>query len=193
MNFAEALLSYARLAFRDPRAAAADVIALGIPREALPPAMFIVVALSVIINAGAEAVAPSPLSAVSPFQMAFIMAVLFVASALAVCKVGQLLGGFGKCSDAVLLVVFFEAIFTPAQALNLLFLAIAPALANVFAIFIIVLGIWVNVNFIAALHGFQGLGRSVAVLLLSSVVVTIAMVAVTVFAGISLFGALPNV
>ena len=193
MTLVETLFSQGARAFREPRAAAADLIALGIPREVLLPAMLLVVVLSVIINAVAEALAPSLMSTVTHFQMTVFLLALFVAFALAMCKVGQALGGIGQCQDSLLLAVFFQAIFIPLQIFQVVLLAISPVLASFLALFLYVLGIWVNINFIAALHGYSSLGKAFGVMILSSLVVAVVMMLVAPLVGISLFGAVPNV
>lgn len=193
MTLVETLFSQGARAFREPRAAAADLIALGIPREVLLPAMLLVVVLSVIINAVAEALAPSLMSTVTHFQMTVFLLALFVAFALAMCKVGQALGGIGQCQDSLLLAVFFQAIFIPLQIFQVVLLAISPVLASFLALFLFVLGIWVNINFIAALHGYSSLGKAFGVMILSSLVVAVVMMLVAPLVGISLFGAVPNV
>lgn len=193
MTLLDTLYAQGARALRDPRAAAADVIALGVPREALPPALFLVVVLGVIINAIAEAIVPSPMGLISHFQMTVFLLVLIVTFATSVCRIGRAMGGIGNCSDSLLLAIFFQAVFIPAQVLQVVLMALSPGLAGAFALFLFVFGIWVNTNFVAALHGFPGLGKSLGVLLLSSIVVAIVMMLVAPFIGISLFGAVPNV
>ena len=121
------------------------------------------------------------------------MLALFVAFAMAVCKIGRAMGGIGQCSDSLLLAIFFQAIFVPAQVLQVVLVAVSPIVASFFAVFLFFFGIWVNLNFIAALHGFSSLGKSLGVLILSSVAVAIIMMLVAPLIGISLFGGIPNV
>lgn len=187
MTLLESLLAQAGRAFREPREAAADVIALGVPRETLLPGLLLVVVFSTLINAAAEFIAPSPIGAISHYQMAVFLLVLLTAFAFGICKVGQAMGGIGTCSDSLLLAIFFQAIFIPAQILQLVLMGTAPVLGGLFAMFLFFFGIWVNVHFIAALHGFPTLGKAVAVLLLASFVVAIALLFVAPLLGISLF------
>lgn len=193
MTLIETLYAQGARAFREPRAAAADVIALGVPREALVPGLFAVVALSVLINAAAEMIAPSPMSMITPFQMTVFLLVLFVSFAAAVYKVGQAMGGVGTWQDSLLLAIFFQAVFIPAQVLQVILIATMPAVAGLFGLFLFVFGFWVNVNFIAALHGFTSLGRAFGVLILGSFVVAVVMILVAPLVGISILGGVPNV
>lgn len=193
MTLLDTLFAQGVRALREPRAAAADVIALAPPREALVPAMLLVTVISVLINAGAEAVAPTPLGRIPHFQLTVFLLVLFVSFAFAVCKTGQVLGGIGTCSDSLLLAVFFQAIFVPAQVLQVFLMVVSPFLASLLALFLFGFGIWVNLNFIAALHGFSTLGKAVGVMLLASVVVALIMAIVAPIIGINLFGGMSGV
>lgn len=193
MNLLDTLFSQGVRAWREPRAAAADVIALGVPREALVPALLLVVVVSVIINAAAEAIAPSPMSVISHFQMTVFLLALFVTFAFAVCKVGQAMDGVGKCEDSLLLAIFFQAIFIPAQVLQVALMVAMPAIAGLFALFLFVFGMWVNVNFVSALHGFPTLGKGFGVLLIASFIVAVVMLLIAPLVGVSLLGELPNV
>lgn len=193
MTLLDSLISQGVRAFREPREAAADVIALGVPREALVPALMVVVILSVLVNAAAELVAPTPLATISHFQLAVFLLLLFASFAAAICKVGQMMGGMGTWQDSLLLAIFFQAVFLPAQALQVLLIIIVPPVASLFGLAIFLFGLWVNVNFVAALHGFPGLGKALGVLILASFVVAFVMAFAAPLIGISLFGVAPNV
>ncbi len=193
MTLLDALYAQGARAFREPRAAAADVIALGVPREALAPALFLIVALSAIVNAPAEFISPSPMNGISHFQMTVFLLVLFGTFAAAIYKIGQAMGGVGTWQDSLLLAVFFQAIFLPAQVLQVVLMASIPVLSGLFALFLFVFGIWVNVNFIAALHGFSTLGRAFGVLILASIAVAVVMMVAAPMIGISFFAGNPNV
>ncbi len=167
MTLIESLYAQGIRALREPRAAAADVLALGIPREALVPGLFAVVAISVILNTASEALAPSPFVIVTPFQMTILLAVMMVVFSFAVAKAGEMLGGIGKFQDSLLLMIFLQAMFLPAVALQLLLFVLMPALAGLFILGVMIFLTWVHVNFIAALHGFPTLGRAFGVLLMA--------------------------
>lgn len=167
MTLIESLYAQGIRALREPRAAAADVLALGIPREALIPGLFAVVALSVILNTVSEALAPSPLVVMSPFQMAILLSVMIAAFSFALAKTGQFMGGIGTFENSLLLMIFLQAMFLPAVALQIILFLFMPTLAGLFILAIMIFLTWVHVNFIAALHGFPTLGKAVGVLLMS--------------------------
>ncbi|MEO1026572.1 MAG: hypothetical protein AAFX07_13565 [Pseudomonadota bacterium] len=146
MTLLDSLVSQGVRAFREPREAAADVIALGVPRDVLVPGLMVIVILSVMLNALGEAVAPTPLASITHFQMSVFLLILFVSFAAAVFKVGQAMGGLGEWQDSLLLAIFFQAVFLPAQALQVLLIIIVPPIASLFGLAIFLFGLWVNVN-----------------------------------------------
>lgn len=180
MTLIESLYAQGLRALREPRAAAADVMALGIPKEALVPGLFAVVAISVILNAISEAMAPTPFIIITPFQMTILLAVMMVAFSFAVAKAGRFLGGIGEFQDSLLLMIFLQAIFLPAVALQIVLFALVPALAGLFILVVMIFLTWVHVNFIAALHGFS-LGRAFGVLVLAAVMTGLVLMVVAPF------------
>ena len=175
MTLLDSLYAQGVRAYREPRAAAADVLALGIPREALAPGLFAVVAISVIFNTISEALAPSPFVIISPFQMAVLLLVMMTAFSFAIAKTGQFMGGLGSFPDALLLMIFLQAMFLPAVALQLLLFVFSPALASLFILVVMLFLTWVHINFIAALHGFPTLGKAFGVLLMAVVLTFFAL------------------
>ncbi len=167
MTLIESLYAQGVRALREPRAAAADVLALGIPREALVPGLFAVVAISVILNSLSETLAPSPFVVITPFQMVILLSVMMVVFSYSVTKAGHFLGGLGTFQDSLLLMIFLQAMFLPAVALQILLFVLMPTLAGLFILAVMIFLTWVHVNFIAALHGFPTLGRAFGVLVLA--------------------------
>ena len=193
MTLIDALMAQGKRAFREPRAAAADVLALGVPQGALVPAFTLIVVLNVILNTVSEMVAPTLLASVPPVRIAMFVFALTGALAFFVAKVGQWFGGAGGWNDSLLLIIFFQAIFLPLQALHVLLLVASPVMSALLQLVIFVLGIWVNINFVAALHGFPGLGKAAGVLFLASFAVAIVMILVSPILGIQVVGPTPNV
>jgi len=181
----DSLVAQGKRAFFEPRQAAADMLALGIPREALAPALLLVVVVSVLLSAASDMITPPPVE-ISYFRMALLIMVIFTSFSFAIAKIGQMMGGVGSFADSVLLAVFFQAIFIPFQTAQVLLTILSPELAAMLALGIILFGFWINVNFIAALHGYETLGRALGVLILASVAVAFFLVLVSPFLGISL-------
>lgn len=181
MTLIDSLLSQGVRALSKPRAAAADVIALGVPREALAPALFLVVVLSVILNGLIEMIAPNPLIRISPFQMALMATLMMPVFAFAVARIGRFMGGHGQFSDSLLLVIFWQALFVPATAIQVVLFLVSPVLSAVFIFAAMLFLTWIYINFVAALHGFQSLGPAFGVLLLSMLAFMVVMAFVMPF------------
>ena len=187
MTLLDSLVAQGKRAFREPRAAAADMLALGFPKEALAPALLLVVVISVLLSAASDVIAPPPVK-MPYFKMAFLVLLIFTSFSFAIAKVGKMMGGVGTFPDSLLLAIFFQAVFIPVQALQIALLLFSAELSAFLAFGIIVFGFWININFIAALHGFESLGRALVVLLLASVGLAFFLAMVTPFLGISLTG-----
>lgn len=187
MTLFDSLIMQGKRAFREPRQTAADVLALGIPKEALAPALLLVVVVSVLLSAASDMIVP-PQVEISYFRMALLIMIIFTAFSLSIAQVGKMMGGVGTFPDSLLLAIFFQAIFIPVQALQVALMLVSIEMAALLSFAIIIFGFWVNVNFIAALHGFETLGRALGVLLLASFAVAIFLMIIAPLLGISLTG-----
>ncbi len=193
MTLLDALIAQGLRAFREPRQAAADVLALGVPKAAIGPAFLLIVVLNVLLNSVSELVAPTPLADVPPFRIGMFIFILTGTLAVLVGKIGQWFDGAGTVADSFLIAIFFQAIFLPLQVLHVLLLVTSPFLAGVLQLAIFVVGIWININFVAALHGFPGLGKAAGVLFLASFAVAVIMLMSSPILGIITIGAASNV
>jgi len=192
MTLIDSLLSQGIRALREPRAAAADVIALGVPREAMAPALLLVVALSVILNSVTEMLAPNPLVHMTPFQMTILVVVMMLAFAYTVFKAGQMMGGIGSFQDSLILMIFLQALFLPAAVIQVALFMVSPGLAGLFIVVVMLFLTWVQINFIAALHGFSSIGPAIGVMIMAMVSTFAVMVLVAPFF-VTLVGAPDNV
>lgn len=185
----QALISIARDAYRDPREAAVRLLSLGVPGAAVWPAFGVIILLSVLIGGISDLAAPPEQGPqVSYILMALLLAVIFMAFALGVWKVGRALGGKGSFEECLVVGIFFQGVLLPLQVLQLALVIVLPGLAGVFGIALLFYGVWVNVNFIDALHGFASFFKSLGVLILASFVAAIAMLVVIALVGGSLGG-----
>lgn len=187
MSYIETLLPLARQALSQPREAATTLLSMGVPRVALWPAFFLLVSLSILmiyVGSGLNPVGVDGAPAPSPLIMAIITAVVSAASVVAVWKVGQTLGGSGTFHEALLLTIFLQAILLAAQLVELFLALLVPPVAALFSVALIVLAVWINVNFIAALHGFASLWKSFGVLILASIGVALVLIFLMTLAGI---------
>ena len=185
----QALLSIAKQAYREPREAADRLLSLGVPRAALWPAFGVIVLLSVVAGGISDIFAPPPPELAIPYpSMVILIAVVFLSFAAAVWKVGQAMGGKGSFEEAFLVSIFFQVVLLPVQIAQLVLSLIIPPLAVLIGIGILIFGVWVNANFIDALHGYASFGRSLAVLVLSSLVAAVGLLVAVSVLGLSIGG-----
>ena len=189
MSVLNALISTGRMALSQPREAAVTLLSMGVPRAAIGPGFALIVVLSVLLGAFGELVAPGQLGGgISPFSSVLFNGGLFLGYSITIWKIGSLMGGKGALEESILLAVFFQAIFMPAILIQLFLLLVMPPLAGLFTMALLIFSIWVNVNFIDALHGFGSLGRSLGVFLMSSLAVAVGLILVIAVFGLSLEG-----
>jgi Yip1 domain len=189
MSVLNALISTGRMALSQPREAAVTLLSMGVPRAAIGPGFALIVVLSVLLGAFGELVAPGQLGGgISPFSSVLFNGGLFLGYSITIWKIGSAMGGKGALEESILLAVFFQAIFMPAILIQLFLLLVMPPLAGLFTMALLIFSIWVNVNFIDALHGFGSLGRSLGVFLMSSLAVAVGLILVIAVFGLSLEG-----
>lgn len=189
MTYLEALLPLARQAITQPREAADALLAMNVPKAALWPAFFLMVILSVLLMYVAQArdlAMAAGGMAPSPFVMVLATCAISIAYVAALWKVGQAMGGKGSFDDALLLTVFVQGILFAAQIVEFLLTLVVPPVGMVFSLVLIVAAVWINVNFVAALHGFPSLMKAFGVLLLASLGVAILMVFLLSLAGLGM-------
>ena len=180
------LIFLGRQALREPREAASTLLSLGVPKEAHWPAFFLLVILSVILNQIVSLMSPAdPLAIMlTPVVMVLLTALISAVSVWAVWKVGQSMGGRGTFEETLLLTIFLQSILFAGQLVELALMVTVPALAGLFSLVLVVFAFWLNINFIATLHGFQSLWRAFGVLMLATLGVALVLVFLMTLTGI---------
>ncbi|MEZ5675405.1 MAG: YIP1 family protein [Thalassovita sp.] len=90
-----------------------------------------------------------------------------VLGALVLRWVGQMFGGRASFPDLMVLVIWLQALRAAAQALLLLVMMVSPGLANLAAIGLGLFGLWLLANFLDVAQGWNSLGKSFAVLVIT--------------------------
>ncbi|MGI9391023.1 MAG: YIP1 family protein [Boseongicola sp.] len=180
----------AKQSLREPREAAATLLSMGVPKPVLWPGFALLVVLSVIlIFASGPPTGPSGEVIVSPFGLTISSALAGAASVFLVWKIGGLLGGKGGFDETLLLTVFLQGMIFVGQLVELAVFFVIPPLADIYYIALIVFMFWLNLNFIAVLHGFGSLWRAFGVLVLASIGVAFVLVFAMSLAGVRIAGA----
>ena len=192
---ASSLLAMIRDSVAEPQETADRLLALRPATGVVLQAAVLVAVLDALIlgvlGGGASAL-PTPTGEMlmSPFAHAAVLLISLALSAGALQVGGRMLGGKGRFEEALLLVVWLEVISIAVQFVTLIAALILPPLAGLLALLGVGVLLWCLVHFTRALHGFAGLGRTVAALLLGGLVVILGMSLVLAMLG---FGGPPDV
>ncbi|UWQ12944.1 YIP1 family protein [Aliiroseovarius sp. M344] len=147
----------------EPRKVARDLFDLNLPREVLWTALMLVV----VLNAGLGVIAgmmfpldPRQMGTVlaSPVLLGMVEAAFMFGLSWAIYLIGRMFGGQGSLSDAIITVVWMEAIFLALQALTLILTFFAPSLAAITMVASVFLFFWILSHFVTESHGFNSAG-----------------------------------
>ncbi len=183
-------LPVVRQLFREPREAASTLLSMGVPKQVLWPAFTLLVVLSVILIflIGAPT-GPNDEAIVSPFSLTLSSALAGAASVILIWKIGDFMGGKGGFDETLLLTVFLQGMIFAGQLVELALVLVIPPIADIYYIALIVFMFWLNLNFIAVLHGFGSLWRAFGVLVFASIGVAFVLIFAMSLAGIRIAGA----
>lgn len=151
------------LSFRDPQAAARDLMAQGWPIQARWMALLAAVSVSALMASLAAVLFGPPASegsepamlAQQPMVLAAMQMGAIVLAAGLMAGVGRMFGGHGRFEDALLLTVWIEVLLLVVQAVQLVLSLVLPGVAGIFGLLAIALFLWLTVQFTKALHGFH--------------------------------------
>ncbi len=106
-----------------------------------------------------------------PFESAVSEAILIVLAAVLAHRIGRWQGGQGSFADALLLMIWLQAILLGIQLLQIAALLVLPPLASILGFVGMGLLLWMLTGFVAELHGFRSLGKVLAGIVVAGVVV----------------------
>lgn len=166
------LLAMVGRSITNPREGAEEVLALGVPRQALWLILAIVVVLSILIAQVTTLFAGSSNELMNnflqnPLVTGFVQMGLLVVMIVAVHLIGRAMGGRGSFEEAMLLMSWLQFIMVCIQALQTVSIIILPPFAGLIGIVALVLFFWLLTNFIAVLHGFGSLAQVFVMVLVS--------------------------
>ncbi len=148
---------------RAPRAGVRRLLELGLPMEARWLGLILVTVLAVMVTRVSLLMLPPGdgpgfLAIVAnPFFGVPAQAVSLVVTAAAITGIGRFFGGLGGFADALLVIVWVEFLMTVTQLAELAVMLVVPPLGAVLGLAVLVFFVWLVVNAIAELHGFDNL------------------------------------
>ncbi len=170
-SFAD-LMGMVMRTLQSPREGAHEVLAIGIPREAIWLVIAIVVVLSAFLGqvvallTGGEAAMGGLLG--SPVVSGILQLLAILLTIAAVYWVGRAMGGTGTFTDAAILISWLQFVMICVQLVQIAALLFVPPLAGL--IFIAALGIflWILTEFVCVLHEFKSRGQVFAMIIVSA-------------------------
>ena len=140
------------LTLRDPKAAAAEIMAWQIPRDILWTGVVLVAIINTILSTVSDMLfpIPSPLDGImaNPLTLFAIAAVGFVATIYVLFWSGRLFGAKGGMDDLLVLLLWLQFLRAGAQVAVLVTLMVAPFLATILVLVIGIATIWIFLNFV---------------------------------------------
>ena len=164
----------------EPSDAARKVIAYGVPAQALWTALALLAVLNVILLALLQMLSPMPASvegslfALSPFAYVGIIGVFLVLFVQGTYYVGRFFGGVGSLTATLAIIVWFQSVSLTLESVQLVLALISPAMGSLFGLLSLGALLWVFINFINILHGFDNLAKAILTIILSLVVTAVA-------------------
>lgn len=184
---------------KDPRGAAEWVVAQNVERSVLWMALVLATALNALLFGVSNFLFPTnmdmPLVGLfsNPLLYAMAQGGGLVITVFVLTWVGGMMGGRGSLGDVLIVLTWLQFMRVAAQALVIGVGVILPALGGLLSLAILVLSIWILLNFINVAHGFGSLGKAFLVLFLSALGVSFGISILLTLIGVSAEGITPNV
>lgn len=178
----------------NPREGAEEVLALGVPRQALWTILLLVLVLSIILGqittllvaaaTGTEVTGPLA----SPIVTGVMQLALLLMTIFAIFYIGRGFGGTGSLDEAILLVAWLQFIMVCVQVVQTGLMLFMPPLASLVGIVGLVLFMWLLTNFVAVIHGFRSLGQVFVMILVSMFVLAFVLSILLTLVGVTVPG-----
>lgn len=95
----------------------------------------------------------------APIATALSQGVVMLATAALVHVIGRMAGGTGQASDALLAMVWMQAVFLALQIVQTLLLIALPPVGVILSLAALGFFFWILTNFVAEVHGFASVGK----------------------------------
>jgi len=191
----ETVKELAQLTMSDPRKAVAVLFRISIGSVQLLELATIVIALGVISNWAYSVAVPGPENPVvdgllgNPVLLAIIQFMLLMVSVAAIFLIGRMFGGTGSFEQTFLVSIWLQGYMLIIQVVVLFVVVIVPVLSRTLDTGVFVYLMWLLVNFVAALHGFQSRLKVFLGLIFTSVAASFAVLLFLSIIGVGLKGA----
>ncbi len=184
------------LALREPRKAADQIIGWRLDRDTLWTALALAASVNTLIFSLSVVLQPSeamPAFFTSPLAMFVLLSGVLVVTTHGLYWTGRAIGGQGELGDMLSLIVFLQILRILAQIVIFVLMFVSPGISLLLSLATGIFGMWLLVNFIAAAHRFETLGRAIGTLLIAMAMIVLGLSFLLSIVGIAAQGVVPNV
>ena len=166
------LLGMVMRTLQSPREGAHEVLAIGVPREAVWMLIAIVVVISAFMGqlvgllAGGGDAAGGMFG--GPFVSGFLQLPAILLTIGGVYGIGRAMGGTGTLTDAAILISWLQFVMICVQIVQIAALLFVPPLAGLIFIAALILFLWILTEFVAVLHEFQSRAQVFVMIIVSA-------------------------
>ena len=182
----------------DPRSVAEALFALAFEREHLWMALVAFSALNAVFFGLPFLIDPVAAQGLPPFMQqpvifAFISFASTTITVFGLHWTGQALGGDGRLDHMLAVMVWLQLLQVVLQAVVFAFAFIMPTIAGLVGLIAMPLGLWICVNFVDCVHGFESLIKAFAVMVLWVVGLILGLSMILALLGVTAGGLAGNV
>lgn len=185
------------LTLRNPRAAAAELINWQLPRGVIWMALVLVSCCNAILAGLSELMFPSPVPLPSILMNPLMLFILLAGGLLVTVHVlhwaGRVVGGQGALEDIAIVLTWLQALRAVAQAAVVVLALISPALAGMFAMAVMFVGLWIMANFIAQALSFASAWKAFGLMVVLMVGFIFGIMILLAVTGLGVWGLDANV
>jgi hypothetical protein len=167
------LLSLARFTVQNPREGAKMVMRADVPVTARWVALALMAVISAMLAHVAFVLMPAEVrmamdgAMTSPLQSALLQGGLMLCAVLAIHFVGRWFGGRGAFEDALILMVWLQFILLVLQVIQIVTQVLLPPMSVIIGYVSVGVFLWLLSNFVAELHGFSSVLKTLFGVLLT--------------------------
>lgn len=185
------------LTLRNPRAAAAQLINWQLPRGVIWMALVLVSCMNAILAGLSELLFPSPVPLPSILMNPLMLFALLAGGLLVTVHVlhwaGRMVGGQGALEDIAIVLTWLQALRAVGQAAVVVLALVSPALAGMFAMAVMFVGLWIMANFIAQALSFASAWKAFGLMVVLMVGFIFGIMVLLAVTGLGVWGLDANV
>lgn len=158
------LIGLGQRTLRDPRAGARAVMDLRLPLPVMWTALALTAVMSaILLHVSFALLTPAERGMVpllpGPFESVVLQSAVIVVTALLAHYLGRMRGGQGSFPEALILMIWLQAILLAFQALQIVALVALPAVTDLIGLLVLGVFMWLLTAFVAELHRFSSMGK----------------------------------